>query len=1253
MKALKSFHGVRNTDKMNFPDFDVFALEDLLQPIVISVDGGITWDNPEILELGTGFQIRFGFKNTGTGGAEALAWQLKLNGELLFQDTLEGVGSGAGYGYSYGMFGYDPGEYSFTLTLDPDNIITESNESNNEFTYTVQVSETSTHNFPDLAVTAPSNSPQPLVISTDDGASWIAPAVVEQGTAFMIGYGISNTGTVNAENVLYQVKVNDTVILEHTLDKVSRLGAYFYCYGIYGFDPGEYTISITLDPYNTLPEANKDNNSFLYTLSVPGNQNWLIKNRWASEPLMGTDITLSEYFPVDPQTGVRYNTDCGTTANTVVAAYYALNGYNFSVELTAEDAFYFYDLLYIDGTEANAQKNGTLSFAKINELLEDFDVNSAEDIAALSFATAVMLSGHPGDYSFKRLGFKSAESRYRGSSEFWTADGKLSDAAWEMLIRNIQAGHPVLTGVPDPHVIIIDGYDAETDQMHIYFNFGVANGKRYVDEFGNFRGNGWYTREECDALELTCFTYDIIPDTEAPVGEKVICQYLENCAELSLDFTDDVGIWKKYYRIAGSDEWVEYTDKIKVQNNTTVYFKACDKGKNCSEVISYAVTELEAPPVLTITGNPENWTNQDVVLTAAADRGTIEFFNGTSWVTGTELIVTANGAYQFRATDAGGVVTEQTVVVDKIDKIAPDKPVIKADVTVLTKGNVTLTAAFSAEAALKQYSFDNAVWYSYSSGVVCEENKTVYFREIDAAGNISDVSSYAVSNIDKTLPDTLFVTADITTPTKDNVTVTPVYTENAVSREYSLNQGSTWKSYTSPISVRANTVLYFRETDVFGNVTVVTYAVTNIDKSAPDAVAECTLTQTFTGVTLDWADAADNGTAGIAGYNFRYGKGAVLSGTGTFVESSSAEIAGLENGVWYFQIQSVDKAGNTSSWSKSFSVTVAHAVIENLSGSASGIVWQDSADVPSYTVEYSTDGFETTLSVTAPTTAVDTYGMPEGSYAWRVNGIEGNSFTAAASDEAQKLVSDADGALDLFFGQAQGVWEENYAAQHQGDGVWKGTGEKMLLEGKNKIADVFNGSADANILVLTDDANGDALFVDDIYTVLGDQSRFSQIDEIRAGAGDDIVDMTSKRYDYTGSAIRIYGGDGSDTLWGGAENNILFGDAGDDRLVGGSGDDILIGGTGNDSLHGGGGADTFCFGADWGNDTVEQLAEGSVVLWFESGSEENWNAETLTYSDGTNSVRVSGCVDVTLRFGADSELPAGAFATAASSKIFK
>ena len=191
------------------------------------------------------------------------------------------------------------------------------------------------------------------------------------------------------------------------------------------------------------------------------------------------------------------------------------------------------------------------------------------------------------------------------------------------------------------------------------------------------------------------------------------------------------------------------------------------------------------------------------------------------------------------------------------------------------------------------------------------------------------------------------------------------------------------------------------------------------------------------------------------------------------------------------------------------------------------------------------------------------------------------------------------------------------------------------------------------MLVLTDTANGDALFVDDIYTALGNQARFSQIKEIRAGAGNDIVDMTSKRYTCDVSSIKIYGGAGDDTIWGSAKSNTLFGDAGNDRLAGSSGNDYIIGGAGNDSMSGGGGNDIFCFGGSWGNDTVEQLAGGSVTLWFDEGSNANWNSKTKTYSDGANSVTVSGNVNVTLKFGADASLPEGAFLEAASEKIFE
>jgi Ca2+-binding RTX toxin-like protein len=336
----------------------------------------------------------------------------------------------------------------------------------------------------------------------------------------------------------------------------------------------------------------------------------------------------------------------------------------------------------------------------------------------------------------------------------------------------------------------------------------------------------------------------------------------------------------------------------------------------------------------------------------------------------------------------------------------------------------------------------------------------------------------------------------------------------------------------------------------------------------------------------------------------------------------------------------------------------AAAVVPILSGSTTGVSWENISG-SSFVVEYSHNDFADTLRVETENNALDTFNMPAGTYQWRVKAEEGEFVNGEeiVSDNAsapQKFVSEADGNMDLFFARASGIWERSYVAQHLGSSEgWEGTFEQVVLSGKNQISDVFAGSTDANILALTDDANGDALFVDDVYTALGDQARIAQIDEIRAGAGDDIVDMTSQRYAYTGDGVKIYGGLGNDTIWANKGNNTLFGDAGNDRLVGAAGNDVIAGGAGNDSMHGGGGSDIFTFGGAWGDDTIEQLADGSVTLWFADGSEANWNAESLTYSDGVNSVSVSGCVNVTLRFGSVPSLPAGAFADAASEKIFE
>ena len=723
--------------------------------------------------------------------------------------------------------------------------------------------------------------------------------------------------------------------------------------------------------------------------------------------------------------------------------------------------------------------------------------------------------------------------------------------------------------------------------------------------------------------------------------------------------------------------WQSCSGTLKVTANGTFYFRDTDADGNVSEITSYTVANIDktapdAPDAIELIVSEDSlvldWT--DVKDTGVAGVSGYYFRYGTSAnLTGEgEFVDTSivdlpsledgQWYFQVKSADAAGNESDWSeVFTAKVDRTAPvitlktcaDRPVAG-----------TFIQATVDDGSPLYYSTDGVTYTEYTGIMSVFANGTWYFKAVDESGNTT-IESVTLNNIDTALPNVPTVKANITDPTQNKVTLSADFTGFAVTRQWSLD-GVKWRNYTAPQTVHSNVTLYFREIDIFGNVSeVVSYTVSNIDKTAPDAPDTVEFTTAGDILTVDWNDAADNGTAGVTGYNFRYGNSAILTGKGEFTDTSITDVTGLEEGTWYFQFQSVDAAGNVSAWSEVYSHTVSAVVpgISNLNGSADGLSWEDSANSASYVVEYSTDGFETAVTLVTNTCAVDAYALPAGTFQWRVRAegssewIYGEEISAAERENAELLTSDADGDTDIFFGSARGVWEANYAAQHQGDSSWEGTGETVLLEGKNKIADIFNGSDDANTLALTDDANGDALFVDDIYTALGDQARFSQISQIRAGAGNDIVDMTSKRYDYTGSSIRIYGGDGDDTIWGGAETNILFGDGGNDRLAGASGNDILAGGAGDDSMHGGGGDDIFTFGADWGKDTVEQLATGSVTLWFAEGDESSWDSETMTYSDGVNSVSVTGCANVTLKFGAASDLPAGAFDSETSQKVFE
>ena len=509
------------------------------------------------------------------------------------------------------------------------------------------------------------------------------------------------------------------------------------------------------------------------------------------------------------------------------------------------------------------------------------------------------------------------------------------------------------------------------------------------------------------------------------------------------------------------------------------------------------------------------------------------------------------------------------------------------------------------------------------------------------------------------------VSADILTVTNQDVTVSARFGADAMIKEFSTDGGQTWNPYEDGVVLEDNGTVSFRAGNILGYSAVTDLTVDYIDKDAPTTPSGLQAIVDGQSVTLSWTASTDK-LAGVKEYIVTYSHNEQV--VTAAVNETSYVLTGLASGSWSWSVQAIDLAGNESALTVGDGFVISGEIIEPVSDVIPQTqTWEAVEEAAQYIVEYSTDNFEHVIQVAVNTNSLDSFQMPAGNYQMRVKADGVEEWTVAelviaegTTNEPKLIKSNADGNADVFFVNEAGTWGSGFVAQHVGstdDKTWDGTKEIVTVVGRNKLSDIVEGSTDANVLLMTDDSNGDALFVDDIYSASPDelglsQSRIAQIDEIRAGAGDDIVDMTSHRFEYTGDGLTIRGGDGNDTIWANKGDNFLFGDADNDRIVGASGNDVITGGIGNDRMHGGGGNDVFTFCDNWGMDTVEQLAGGSVTLWFANGDESKWNAETLTYTDGDNTVTVKGVASVTLKFGGVGD-DAAMFATLSEAGAFK
>ena len=290
---------------------------------------------------------------------------------------------------------------------------------------------------------------------------------------------------------------------------------------------------------------------------------------------------------------------------------------------------------------------------------------------------------------------------------------------------------------------------------------------------------------------------------------------------------------------------------------------------------------LTAPAVYGV--NHNEFYNTDRTITF--DNGLTATLNGAPFISGNTI--SAAGTYTLIVTDS--LCSTSATVTFTIDKTAPNTPTLSANPTAPINGNVTVTITYPTDAAVKEYKVGAGAWTAYTAAVVLTANNTVYAKCTDVAGNVSAEGSIAVSNIDKTPPDAPTLSANPTTLTNGNVTVTITYPSDATVKEYKIGAGA-WQNYAMPIVLSQNAAVSARCADAAGNISDTgSITITNIYQLIVNENSTAVINTTdnyIYGLAAGLTSAAfETGFIGLYGnVSFVYHTGYSLLGTGSTID---------------------------------------------------------------------------------------------------------------------------------------------------------------------------------------------------------------------------------------------------------------------------------------------------------------------------------------------------------------------------------
>ena len=622
-----------------------------------------------------------------------------------------------------------------------------------------------------------------------------------------------------------------------------------------------------------------------------------------------TTIVYNEYCPFISGTETHSVTGCTNTAAAQIIYYFIENcDLDLQLTLNADDA-------YTDGNglqiKADGSTPGTISFAAINNKLAYYDLSSADDAAALTYACGVVQKASYGDSTstawsrnlFYRAGFESINMAST-SNALWGESGNISDAGFEILIENLTAGKVVGTSYPG-HALVIDGYNAETDEFHI--NFG----------WGNSTSTAWYTRKEMNLQGYYNFIYDLGVSAEKDFfvtdsrsyGSGTAYRAFElakgTLGDNTVNFTDEVA--GKNLHLS---QYIEFQDKITVNDF------------NMNLMVSGISTSYGFYGSTTVTAEFRNFSGN--VIANGIDYARAFYFGyAQSLYLSTDEAIIYAGSYAVNNDYAAGAESVLESLTDSREN--------NSDIADFIKETIVSQYAVYGTNANDTLVFDNKtivtgnISLANGDDSITVTDSSRIFGNIDFSGGNNKITIDSNSSITGTFYTSASVEMLLTAKPDDeaiflvngnvrnivnytfSIDITDASTglyslitasENSFninslsSISFSINAG-TGENFS--LSINGTADCKYAELMLVENSLVM--RIKGYDPSdtvKPSVPGNLQTTIYGNSVLLDWGNATDNKL--VEGYYYRYGSSAELSGEGTFVRESEAVISELKNG---------------------------------------------------------------------------------------------------------------------------------------------------------------------------------------------------------------------------------------------------------------------------------------------------------------------------------------------------------------------